>query len=693
MAEIQKTTILNLAEKTQLDSADAFVIDTASGTKKITQENLIDDTLEMSGKLADAKAVGDAIEAQGTTINAALALKADQTALTAEATAREQADAALKADISESVGDLKSDIGDFTGNESLPIATSGFYRLSNATASTDPESNASYTCTKVSCSAGAVFRINGGSYGNAARLYAFVDSSLNILKVTPSAYTAVNELIKAPANTAYLYVNSYNVGGNKVTLIKGEPLSDKVDGIINEFSEITETSPNMLDESTIAVGYIGTNGNISTNNSYRYYEQYIDVRDLVGETLYFNNMMRFVTAYNENKAVMSSSGAENITNYTIPNGVAFIRVSIFVTYADLGVMVNSGDSPKPYQPYGKFVKWSKVTETQKFNRLEGVLGKPTESVSADSVGSGESLEISDCNISVKKNTGISAFCKFDSFVGVTVGKGFQTNGGTYVEVTATDVIVHIFWGEDRTTTFAHGLTIDEFLNINLYETMNDVKIDIMTLNGSYSCSVSNDGDCRGVPFFNTASAITDAKLTCSFADLTKPLWLFGDSYLGKNSNRIMYYMMQMGYTNYAVIGYPGMPAPTAFTELIRALKYGCPNYIVWMLGMNGSYNDSVSALNSLLDICGRYNIKPILYLVPSVPQYLHEQLNTYIKSLGYPYIDGYNAVGSDSNGNWYDGYLSADNVHPTEKGARAIAMRMLVDCSEFMLYGKDDIGQ
>lgn len=99
MAEIQTTTILNLAEKTQLDSADAFVIDTASGTKKITQENLIDDTLEMSGKLADAKTVGDAIKAQKTTIDAALALKADQTALTAEATAREEADDALKADL------------------------------------------------------------------------------------------------------------------------------------------------------------------------------------------------------------------------------------------------------------------------------------------------------------------------------------------------------------------------------------------------------------------------------------------------------------------------------------------------------------------------------------------------------------------------------------------------------------------
>lgn len=100
MADIQTTTILNLAEKTSLDSADAFVIDTASGTKKITQENIIDDTLEMSGKFADAKAVGDAIDAQGTTLSASIATNTANIATNTANIATNTTDIAdLKADL------------------------------------------------------------------------------------------------------------------------------------------------------------------------------------------------------------------------------------------------------------------------------------------------------------------------------------------------------------------------------------------------------------------------------------------------------------------------------------------------------------------------------------------------------------------------------------------------------------------
>lgn len=50
------------------------------------------------------------------------------------------------------------------------------------------------------------------------------------------------------------------------------------------------------------------------------------------------------------------------------------------------------------------------------------------------------------------------------------------------------------------------------------------------------------------------------------------------------------------------------------------------------------------------------------------------------------YIDAYKAVGADNAGNWYSGYLSSDEVHPTTKGAKAIAMQWTIDFHELYIY-------
>lgn len=98
-------------------------------------------------------------------------------------------------------------------------ATSGFYRLNNATASLTPEANANYTCCALDCTEGDAFTINGGSYGNAARLYGFLDSSNNVLYTPVNGYTANNEVIIAPKNAVKLLVNNYTTGN--VSIFKG----------------------------------------------------------------------------------------------------------------------------------------------------------------------------------------------------------------------------------------------------------------------------------------------------------------------------------------------------------------------------------------------------------------------------------------------------------------------------------------
>ena len=46
------------------------------------------------------------------------------------------------------------------------------------------------------------------------------------------------------------------------------------------------------------------------------------------------------------------------------------------------------------------------------------------------------------------------------------------------------------------------------------------------------------------------------------------------------------------------------------------------------------------------------------------------------------YIDIEDTVGVDENGNWYEGMLAGDNIHPTAKGINVIAAKMMAVFSE-----------
>lgn len=45
-------------------------------------------------------------------------------------------------------------------------------------------------------------------------------------------------------------------------------------------------------------------------------------------------------------------------------------------------------------------------------------------------------------------------------------------------------------------------------------------------------------------------------------------------------------------------------------------------------------------------------------------------------------IDIEDTLGVDENGNWYEGMLTGDNIHPTEKGSNVIVAKMMAVFSE-----------
>ena len=103
--------------------------------------------------------------------------------------------------------------------------------------------------------------------------------------------------------------------------------------------------------------------------------------------------------------------------------------------------------------------------------------------------------------------------------------------------------------------------------------------------------------------------------------------------------------------------------------------------------MNDSDANYESYFDQIKTLCEQKGITLVAAKIPSVPGRNKETINAYIEASGVRFIDFYKAVGANSSGQWYAGFLSGDNLHPSTLGAQALAERVLVDFPELMQYG------
>lgn len=307
--------------------------------------------------------------------------------------------------------------------------------------------------------------------------------------------------------------------------------------------------------------------------------------------------------------------------------------------------------------------------------------------SALSISSGVPLEI-DAPYSIKGgNMGMSAHVEFSSFVEIIIGKGYQSYLGMYFRVTPTELIKCNYNASESQTSIAHGLNISSFINIGISSSPEGtVQIILQTLGGLFSTTYTGQWYVNGKTFLlPSGMSVSNVKLGVNYGYLKNKTWMFGDSYLGMSPERMPYYLHEYGYFNFMLDSLGGASSQYAYNDLIRCFMGGIPVYLLWFLGMNDSFDSWKKYFYLISRDCKQKGINLVVSTIPSVPSRLHSDINSVVRNSGVRYVDLSSAVCVDeSTGEWYSGYLSSDNIHPTELGAKALFSKLLIDFPEIM---------
>lgn len=304
---------------------------------------------------------------------------------------------------------------------------------------------------------------------------------------------------------------------------------------------------------------------------------------------------------------------------------------------------------------------------------------------------GKILRITGWPIYIKNGQTVSARGKFSIVGEVRVGFNRQSTLGYFVRLTATNANYCKYTGEgDSYTTvgtFTHGLTLADYFDITFTMSPDHYKICVMTSDGAFVKEGDNETirENYGVPFVEAvgSTVITGVTLRAISDKFRKPVWVVGDSYVSLYQQRWPYQMMYtFGYKDFLLDGLAGGASEGLFAELQKLFSLGCPKYLVWCLGMNDSSWDWRYYEKKVEMLCRANGVTLLLQTIPYPESGTNKEvINNEVRASGYRYIDAFDAVSSNSDGDWYDGYCD-DGVHPTILGAKAIAAQVLADFPE-----------
>lgn len=467
-----------------------------------------------------------------------------------------------------------------------------------------------------------------------------------------------------------------------------EDASAAQDAKINDLKNIMNYE-NIIKNSNIIDGYrFNSDGNPMAATGY-FITQRIQI-DYPGEKYYKNSNSedayhRYVLC-DENNGIISV-GTENMIQTT--SDTYSIRIS--------------GTSAEENSAYlGVYCARDVIARDlseQAYEKIENQIYGKGYATTRGNLSDGQTLSVRFTN--VKKNNIYSFAAKITSFSSLRIGHAVEAYGGSWIEINSSKLIAHYYDTADHTEEYNHGLTISNYIFVQIIVGTGTAKIQIYSNGYEYISPLTTwTGDGLGPTFAESiGSVLTECTFTWSSDDLRKSVWMFGDSYLSMTSaNRWCYYLVRDEYIdNILLNAFPGETSLQNLASLQRMLEdYGKPKFIVWCAGMNDGSDSNentpssnwMNQINAVLDYCDKLSITPIFATIPTVPGIYHEGKNKWVRNSGYRYIDFAKAVGANSSGVWYSGMLSSDNVHPTETGAKALYYRAILDCPEITYRNK-----
>ena len=292
----------------------------------------------------------------------------------------------------------------------------------------------------------------------------------------------------------------------------------------------------------------------------------------------------------------------------------------------------------------------------------------------------------------KKGIILSFSCFLDNLTtgSIQLGFGKLQYRGRYFKITSTSVFPMRYESSEAIgAAIPHNLVIESFLNVSLYvDDSGNGYIILTTKNGNSKITYDWGFESNYDPFIISEDlTIKDVKFNLSNKDFKRDIWVFTDSYGGVASNRWPGVMKDLGFFNFYHNGLAGQRSTGAILDVKKALLCGRPKHIIWGLGMNDSNSDYVTVLNELIGICNDNNIHLVLATIPTIPSRSKEYISNIVRTSGFRYIDFAKSVVSEETGLWYAGMLGADEVHPTDLGAKSLASQVLIDFPEIMQNG------
>ena len=690
----------------------------------------IDSTLTQSGKAADAKATGDRLTELSGDVD--------------EARAETAALAGSIGGIAEDVSNVENAVTNlYQGIETILPTIIPNSTINTSTGvieeSTDPpRARTDY----IPVYAGETIWVNN-TYASSRN--AFYDANQNFLS---SFQISIGQpaSFQVPDNAAYMICSNSSVAGRMYTAFyRVARFIDKTLTQSGKAAEAKETGDRLLLLSgsvaeakaaaeellidigavstdipqtvTKSAGYMGTDGVVGGASGGTYFHtSQIPVQE--GDVVLAQNgsgsaiNTRFVCAFVNGVANASlGRSTQTAAGYTVPAGVTSVVVTCYAAVQASAVFIVRRTVAETDIRHNKN-KWSLSAEASSLAE-NALLGIPNSSALYN-----------------KKNCSYSFWANISTFSGLKIGHGTTSLGGSYIEITPTQIIAYQGNGSSTATEVGRfdlpqDFAFSEFVSVNIHvgylsaetpvNNLQYLSIPATTHAGAETAlTLGNPAvptatvtilsgnkrfiqegvpfvGCRGQVFAQPAAAMTNAVLSYSMRDLKSDVFIFGDSYTSLNDqNRWPFHVMQAGYSDFMLCGYPGAGSQDILTALQQMIALARPKYIVWLLGMNNpdtetGYNENwKTALDSVLEICENIKATPILATIPNTPTVSNYYKNQYVREeSGCRYIDFAKAVGAEAlNAPWYTGMLSTDNVHPTVYGARALAMRLLADLPE-----------